>query len=74
MTNRPTHRVTLKSCNGSLDFAFMDAPHARETAKAFAAAERANAVTNPSPLNVARANAAEAFAALLVAEFDSVTN
>ena len=72
--NRPTYRVTLKSCYGSQDFAFMSAPFARETAKAFAAAERANAVANPSALNVARANAAEAFAALLVAEFDSVTN
>ena len=72
--NRPTYRVTLKSCYGSQDFAFMSEPFAREAAKAFAAAERANAVTNPSPLNVARANAAEAFAAMLVAESDAVTH
>jgi len=73
MNNIHTYRVTLKSCYGSQDFAAMDAAHARETAKDFAVAERANAVAKPSTLNVARANAAEAFAALLIAEFDAVT-
>jgi hypothetical protein len=68
-----TYIVTLKAIRGATDFDVLCAPKRREVAKEFAAAERAVADANPTPVNVARANLAEAFSALLVAEFDAIT-